>query len=289
MAPGANSVSKDGWSCVSYGWTCCHCGLEQVVPAMRGSEARRRSRLACCSSPGPKEEQKARHTANAKAVHPARGQFGEGLGRAPRQRALQGFGAAMQAKMGKLTRSPNAKQALQRLQSNLRSRPSKVARLRWRSRRPRSPSWKRQPSKQPRQLRRPIRRRRNCKGKSTSYRKSTTRSWLALSNPGILSHISRAPCVRRSRPFQEISKPSPSSLSWKPLSQAFPAGGCNAHSDGNRCARRHRLAAGQREGHLERGNGRRQGFRAFSGRLARGRARGQEGKYFGVRREREAG
>ena len=42
--------------------------LEQVVPAMRGSEARRRSRLACCSSPGPTEEQKARHTANAKAV-----------------------------------------------------------------------------------------------------------------------------------------------------------------------------------------------------------------------------
>ena len=44
--------------------------LEQVVAAMRGSEARWRSRRAWCNSPGPKEEQKARHTSNAKAVHP---------------------------------------------------------------------------------------------------------------------------------------------------------------------------------------------------------------------------
>ena len=30
MAPGANFVSKDGWSSVSYGWTCSHCGLERL-------------------------------------------------------------------------------------------------------------------------------------------------------------------------------------------------------------------------------------------------------------------
>ena len=30
MAPGANYVSKDGWSSVSYGWTCGHCGLERL-------------------------------------------------------------------------------------------------------------------------------------------------------------------------------------------------------------------------------------------------------------------
>ena len=30
MAPGVNFVSKDGWSSVSYGWTCSHCGLERL-------------------------------------------------------------------------------------------------------------------------------------------------------------------------------------------------------------------------------------------------------------------
>ena len=38
------------------------------------------------------------------------------------------------SRRGKLTSLPNAKHALQRLQSNLRCRPSKVARLRWQSR-----------------------------------------------------------------------------------------------------------------------------------------------------------
>ena len=45
-----------------------------------------------------------------------------------------------------------------------------------------------------------------------------------LSGPRTLSHISRTPYARLSRPFLEISKPSLSSLSWKQLSQAFP--GC---------------------------------------------------------------
>ena len=30
MAPSANVVTKDGWSSVSYGWTCGHCGLERL-------------------------------------------------------------------------------------------------------------------------------------------------------------------------------------------------------------------------------------------------------------------
>ena len=127
------------------------------------------------------------------------------------------------SRLGKLTRSPNAKRALQRLQSNLRSRPSKIARPRWQSRRTRSPSWKQQQRKQPRQWRRPSRRLRNCTEKSTSYRKSTMRSWLALSSPRIQSQIHRATCVRRSRPFLGIPKPSLSLLSWKPRSEAFPA------------------------------------------------------------------
>ena len=36
--------------------------LEQAVPAMRGSEARQRSKLTCCRSPGPTEEPEARST-----------------------------------------------------------------------------------------------------------------------------------------------------------------------------------------------------------------------------------
>ena len=30
MAPSANVVTKDGWSSVSYVWTCSHCGLERL-------------------------------------------------------------------------------------------------------------------------------------------------------------------------------------------------------------------------------------------------------------------
>ena len=30
MAQSANVVTKDGWSSVSYGWTCSHCGLERL-------------------------------------------------------------------------------------------------------------------------------------------------------------------------------------------------------------------------------------------------------------------
>ena len=30
MVKGADNVSKDGWSRVSYGWTCGHCGLERL-------------------------------------------------------------------------------------------------------------------------------------------------------------------------------------------------------------------------------------------------------------------
>ena len=190
---------------------------------------------------------------------------------------------------GKLTSSPNAKPELPRLRSKQLSRPSQIARPRWPSRRPRSPSWKRQPRKQPRQWRRPSRRRRNCKGKSTSYRKSTTRSWLALPSLQIQSPIYRATCVRRSRPFLGIPKPSLSLLSWNLLSQAFPA--CwrlrrNPHGD--RGARRRGIAAGQREGHLARGVGRCQSFRALAAGPARGRARGQESKDGGVRRASEA-
>ena len=48
------------------------------------------------------------------------------------------------------------------------------------------------------------------------------------------------------------------------------------------------LPAGQREGHLARGVGSCQGFRAVAGGPARGRARGQEGKDGGVRRASEA-
>ena len=79
----------------------------------------------------------------------------------------------------KPTSSPSARLALQRSPSNRRTRPSKVARLQWRSRRTRSPSWKRQPRRQTRRSRRQSRKPTSCKGKLTSYRKSTTRSWLA--------------------------------------------------------------------------------------------------------------
>ena len=167
------------------------------------------------------------------------------------------------SRLGKLTSSPNAKRALQRLQSNLRSRPSKIARPRWQSRRTRSPSWKRQPR---RQLRRPSRRLRNCKGKSTSCRKSTMRSWLALSSPRIWSQFYRATCVRRSR----------SPASHRSVGNAFT--GLSSLL----------AAAGPREGHFARGVGRCQGFRAVAAGSARGRARGQESKYGGVRRASEA-
>ena len=49
------------------------------------------------------------------------------------------------------------------------------------------------------------------------------RSWLALLSPQTRSQIYRATCARCSRPFLGIPKPSLSLLSWKPLSQAFPA------------------------------------------------------------------
>ena len=69
---------------------------------------------------------------------------------------------------------------------------------------------------------------------------------------------------------------------------AFPAGGCNANSHGDRGARRRGTAAGQREGHFARGVGRCQGLRAVAAGPARGRARGQESKDGGVRRASEA-
>ena len=56
--------------------------LEQVLPAMRGSEAQWFSRRSGCTCPGPKEEQKGRRTSNTEAVHSSKGQSGEDLGRA---------------------------------------------------------------------------------------------------------------------------------------------------------------------------------------------------------------
>ena len=229
-----------------------------------------------------------RHTTNAEAVHPSRGQSGKGLGRAPRKRALQGFSLPpckqKWSRLGKLTSSPNAKRALQRLQSNLRSQPSKIARLRWQSRRTRSPSCKRQQKKQPRQWRRPSRRLRKYKERSTSYRKSTTRSWLALSSPRIRSHIYRA-----TGPFWESRSPASYRSVGNRVYRPFqPAGGCNAYPHGDRGARRRGTAAGQREGHFAREVGRCQGVRAVAGGPPRGRAGGQEGKDGGVRRASEA-
>ena len=67
------------------------------------------------------------------------------------------------------------------------------------------------------------RRRTSYKCKSTSYKQSAIRSGHVLSRPRILSHISGTPCVRHSRAFLEVLRPSLSSHSWKRLSQAFRA------------------------------------------------------------------
>ena len=107
-----------------------------------------------------------------------------------------------------------------------------------------------------------------------------------MSSPRILSHTSETPTARLSVPFLETLKPNFSSHSWIRLSQAFPVCWRLPRPAGNRCARRHRYAAGQREGHFERSDG--QGLRALVRRPARGRARGQKAEVRGVRRAREA-
>ena len=76
------------------------------------------------------------------------------------------------------------------------------------------------------------------------------------------------PYVRLSRPFWKSRSPASHRTVGNGFQRPFQlAGGGNAHTDVDRCARRHRFAAGRREGHIGRGNGRRLGFRAFSGRF----------------------
>ena len=64
MAPSANVVTKDGWSHVSYGWTCSHCGLERLwfsskqcrrcgAPKPSGS-----SRSPDAAAPAPRQNRK---------------------------------------------------------------------------------------------------------------------------------------------------------------------------------------------------------------------------------------
>ena len=132
MAPGANNVSKDGWSSVSHGWTCGHRGLERL---WFSSKLCRR-----CGTPKPVGAPSAPDAA-AQVVRRNRKR-----GTRPTQKpstppevnlakVLDGLkdnehfkgSEERRGRLGKLTSSPNAKHALQRLQSNLRSRPSKVA------------------------------------------------------------------------------------------------------------------------------------------------------------------
>ena len=64
MAPGVNFVSKDGWSSVSYGWTCSHCGLERLWFSSKqcrrcgGSVAHRCSELFAAAAQVPRRNRK---------------------------------------------------------------------------------------------------------------------------------------------------------------------------------------------------------------------------------------
>ena len=239
--------------------------FQQAVSSLRGSEAQRCSELSGRCSPGPRRNRKrgARPTQKPSAPQST---IWQSLGRAQRKRALQGFGGAC----GHASKNGTGLEADKLAKRQARTpevavqaafSASKIAMPRWPSRRPRSPSWKRQPRKQLRQWRRPSRRRRNCKGN----RQAIERVRRGAGSPYQVFRSSLQFTEQRAcgvpGPFWESRSPASHCSVGICFHRPFRfAGGCNANPHGDRGARRRGIAAGQREGHLARGVGRCRAF-----------------------------
>ena len=235
MAPGVNFVSKDGWSSVSYGWTCNHCGLERLwfsskqcrrcgAPKHNGAQS---SPAAAAQVPRRNRKRGARPTQKPSA--PPEYNLAKVLNGLKENEHFKDSEelAAMQAKMEhawepdklakRQARTPEV--AVQAAFSALPNRKAAMAKSQ-----AKISELEEAAQKAAEAVEEAKQKAEKLQGEIDKLsKKSTTRSWLALSSPRIRSQIYRATCERRSRPFLGIPKPSLSLLSWKPLSQAFPA------------------------------------------------------------------
>ena len=229
MAPGANNVSNDGWSSVSYGWTCGHCGLERLwfssklcwrcgAPKPTGAPGAPDARGGTDS-----EAHVQRHS--RPTLHRS---IWQSLWTGSKTTSISRIRRSWQqcklrrSRLGKLTSSPNAKHALQRLQvqsalSALQSRKAampksqtKITELEVAAKEAAEAVDEAKQKAEKLQV--------EVDKLQTEYDEEVARL-VKPSDP--VTHL-RNTGARLSRPFLEILKPSLSSHSWKQLSQAFP-------------------------------------------------------------------
>ena len=128
---------------------------------------------------------------------------------------------------------------------------------------------------------RPSRRRKSCKGKSTSYRQSTTRRWHALSSPRILSHPSHTLSGNvEAQPLISQLETAFTGLSSLPAAATPTPPAIDARDDIDMQPDKERAIRNEAMA---------RGLRALVGRPARGGARGQKAEFRGVRRARAQG
>ena len=302
MAPGVNFVSKDGWSSVSYGWTCSHCGLERLW--FSSKQCRR------CGAPKPNGAQS---SPAAAAQVPRRIRK---RGARPTQKpstppeynlakVLDGLKdnehfkdseelAAMQAKMEQAweadklakrqARTPEvavqaAFSALQNRKAAMAKSQAKISEL------------EEAAQKAAEAVEEAKQKAEKLQGEIDKLSKEYDEELARLVKPS--DPVSNLQSNVRAA-FQALSgNPEAQPLiaqletAFTGLSSLLAAATPTPHGD--RGARQRGTAAGQREGHLARGVGRCQSLRAVAAGFARRRARGQESEDGGVRPAIEAG